>query len=346
MSAFSERLCQALVMRNMTAAELSRVLNINEGTISQYKKGLYEPKYERLKNIAEVLNVTVEWLLGEVDSLDNPYLNDDDSPISTLADIGKRIKFLRMNRQVSIDQIAQAVGKDRATIYRYEKGDINKMPINIIEPLAEVLHTTPSYLMGWSDDESGIIETIGQRLLKLRIESNLSQTELANTVRISKQTLYKYENDIIENIPYRIIERLAMALHSNPSYIIGWESSSNVMPTGKGYQNMDKANLRITSVIDCEPYKSGTSPQAKLLFVTLCELEARFTRNGVDWFFFTDEELAEIKGDSISTIKKYKRELKNVGLISTFSNKTQKTGYRLLKYSENGFFFERRKKNG
>lgn len=108
---------------------------------------------------------------------------------------------------------------------------------------------------------------------------------------------------------------------------------------------MDKTNLRITSVIDREPYKSGTSPQAKLLFVTLCELEARFTRNGADWFFYTDEELAEIKGESVSTIQKYKRELKDVGLINTFKNSTQKTGYRLLKYSPtSGFFFERKKK--
>lgn len=107
---------------------------------------------------------------------------------------------------------------------------------------------------------------------------------------------------------------------------------------------MNKSNLRITSVIDREPYKSGASPQAKLLFVTLCEIESRFTRNGTDWFFFSDEELAEIKGESISTIKKYKRELKNIGLISTFSNKTQKTGYRLLKHSpSNGFYFERKK---
>lgn len=109
---------------------------------------------------------------------------------------------------------------------------------------------------------------------------------------------------------------------------------------------MNKKHLRITSVIDREPYKSGTSTQAKLLFVTLCELEAQFTRNGTDWFFYTDEELAEIKGDSVSTIKKYKRELKSVGLINTFKNSTQKTGYRLLKHSPaSGFYFERRKKN-
>lgn len=64
MTDFSTRLCEALEIRHMTAAELSRKLNINEGTISQYKKGLYEPKQRRLQAIAEVLNVSIPWLMG------------------------------------------------------------------------------------------------------------------------------------------------------------------------------------------------------------------------------------------------------------------------------------------
>lgn len=64
MTDFATRLCEALDVRHMTAAELSRKLNINEGTISQYKKGLYEPKQRRLQVIAEILNVSIPWLMG------------------------------------------------------------------------------------------------------------------------------------------------------------------------------------------------------------------------------------------------------------------------------------------
>ena len=32
-----------------------------------------------------------------------------------------------------------------------EKGDIEKVPGAVLEPLARVLHTTPAYLMGWED---------------------------------------------------------------------------------------------------------------------------------------------------------------------------------------------------
>lgn len=64
MSTFAERLCHALIARDISAAELSRLLGINEGTISQYKKGLYEPKQKRTQAIAKALNVSVDWLMG------------------------------------------------------------------------------------------------------------------------------------------------------------------------------------------------------------------------------------------------------------------------------------------
>lgn len=64
MSDFSIRLCEALEARHITAAELSRRLGINEGTVSQYKSGAYEPKQRRLQAIAEILNVSIPWLMG------------------------------------------------------------------------------------------------------------------------------------------------------------------------------------------------------------------------------------------------------------------------------------------
>ena len=64
MATFAERLNEALIKRGISAAELSRRLNINEATISQYRKGLYEPKQRRTQKIAEALNISIPWLLG------------------------------------------------------------------------------------------------------------------------------------------------------------------------------------------------------------------------------------------------------------------------------------------
>lgn len=64
MSSFAERLNRALVLRGISAAELSRAINVNEATVSNYRKGKYEPKQKRTEEIAKVLSVSVAWLMG------------------------------------------------------------------------------------------------------------------------------------------------------------------------------------------------------------------------------------------------------------------------------------------
>ena len=64
---------------------------------------------------------------------------------------GDRIKKRRIELGLTADELAEKIGKSRATIYRYENGDIENMPTSILEPLAKVLKTTPADLMGWEE---------------------------------------------------------------------------------------------------------------------------------------------------------------------------------------------------
>lgn len=70
--------------------------------------------------------------------------------------IGDRIKQRRQEIGLTVDQVAEKIGKNRATVYRYESSEIEKFPIDVLSPLAEALRTTPAYLMGW-DDGSGVM---------------------------------------------------------------------------------------------------------------------------------------------------------------------------------------------
>lgn len=65
--------------------------------------------------------------------------------------IGQRIKQRRLELNLTVDELANKLKKNRATIYRYEKDDIKDMPTTVLEPLANALETTPAYLMGWND---------------------------------------------------------------------------------------------------------------------------------------------------------------------------------------------------
>lgn len=64
---------------------------------------------------------------------------------------GERIKERRKALGLSAEYVAERLGVSPATIYRYEKGDIEKMPGNILEPISRILNTTPAFLMGWED---------------------------------------------------------------------------------------------------------------------------------------------------------------------------------------------------
>ena len=64
-----------------------------------------------------------------------------------------RLKQRRLDLGISAETLGKMIGKNRATIYRYEKGDIESVPSDIVEPLAVALDTTPTWLMGWDDVE-------------------------------------------------------------------------------------------------------------------------------------------------------------------------------------------------
>lgn len=68
-------------------------------------------------------------------------------------------------------------------------------------------------------------ESIGNRIKRLRIDSNLTQEEVGKIIGTSKQTLHKYENGIVTNIPSDKIETLANLFDVSPSYIMGWDNN-------------------------------------------------------------------------------------------------------------------------
>lgn len=65
--------------------------------------------------------------------------------------VGDRMKQRRKELKLSAEDVAERIGVNRSTVFRYEKGEIEKLPIEILVPLSEVLKTTPQSLMGWEE---------------------------------------------------------------------------------------------------------------------------------------------------------------------------------------------------
>lgn len=81
---------------------------------------------------------------------------------------GERMRERRKELGYSADYVAEQLGVSRSTVFRYENGDIEKLPVDVLTPLAKILHATPAYLMGWDDDISKISNAVpyvrGRRL--------------------------------------------------------------------------------------------------------------------------------------------------------------------------------------
>lgn len=68
--------------------------------------------------------------------------------------VGQRMKERRKQIGMSAEQLAEYLNVSPSTIYRYENGDIEKIGIDKLEPIARAIQTTASYLMGWEDGSS------------------------------------------------------------------------------------------------------------------------------------------------------------------------------------------------
>ena len=69
--------------------------------------------------------------------------------------------------------------------------------------------------------------TIGQRIRAARERRDLTLDEVAKRCNTTKQTIFKYENEIVTNIPYDKIVLLSNALDVSPSYLFGWDEKND-----------------------------------------------------------------------------------------------------------------------
>lgn len=67
--------------------------------------------------------------------------------------INERIKARRKELGLTLKQVAEKLNVSESLISRYESNDVKNMGIDKIAPLAKILKTTPSYLMGWTENE-------------------------------------------------------------------------------------------------------------------------------------------------------------------------------------------------
>lgn len=72
--------------------------------------------------------------------------------------------------------------------------------------------------------------SVGQRIKERREQLGLSMDDVAKSIGTARQTVFKYENEIVKKIPYDKVELLAEVLRVSPGYLFGWEEKSPSKP--------------------------------------------------------------------------------------------------------------------
>lgn len=97
-----------------------------------------------------------------------------------MPDIGKRIKEKRIELGITQEDLASKLGyKSKTTIAKIENGT-NDITQSRVVDFANVLNTTPAYLMGWEDSESqstSILTKKDERDIAKRLEQTLNELE-------------------------------------------------------------------------------------------------------------------------------------------------------------------------
>ncbi|MCT3311446.1 helix-turn-helix domain-containing protein [Lactiplantibacillus pentosus] len=102
------------------------------------------------------------------------------------------MKSIRKQQGISADQLAESIGVSRSTIFRYEKGDIEKMPIEVVANVASSLHVSLIDLMGISND------SISEKITE--IVSKLNPDRQQNVYNYADNQL-KEQNGKVVNLP-------------------------------------------------------------------------------------------------------------------------------------------------
>lgn len=101
-------------------------------------------------------------------------------------DLSIKIKQLRLERKMTLEEVAAKVGVGKSTVRKWETGMIANMKRDKIALLASALGTTPAYLMGWKEDAK---QTASPSDLKLT-EGETMLLELFRQIPKEAQEMY------------------------------------------------------------------------------------------------------------------------------------------------------------
>ena len=113
MNKLNERIAEAMRIRGIGTVKLAKLIGITPGSVSQWTSGQTTPGFERVRQIANVLDVREMWLYGEDVPMDRDKLPESE--------------LMKLLKNPSIIEIIRCCSK------------MNPSDIEVVRKLAEVI---------------------------------------------------------------------------------------------------------------------------------------------------------------------------------------------------------------
>ena len=213
--------------KGLTQDELAQKVGISEQSVSFYENNSRKPKIETWNRLANFFNVSVPFLQG----LPEP--------------VGKnRLKELRNQRKLTLDDIEEKTGIKRGTYSNYENGK-TEPKMETWQKLADYFGTSVSYIRGDLDTEmlTKIINTmyliICNRIPMCSDRETIDNTENSRTIAATELMLLMYQTlNLDHNKQFKeIVSKNANLLRIKGKAKLDYIRESSISATDENYQS-------------------------------------------------------------------------------------------------------------
>ena len=195
---FGSRLRELRESKKLSRQELSNLLGISYQKVTNWELELTSPIITELGEVADVLGVTIDNLLG-VKSLFTNF--NPTSKELTMDTLGSRIKVARLERQIKKSELAQGLNTAVSSITSWESD--RKIPnIKNLIQLSMMLSVSTDFLLEGKltnfnlPSHEELVATkseFSKRLKQIRLERSLSRNGLASEIGLTPCVVYRWE---------------------------------------------------------------------------------------------------------------------------------------------------------
>lgn len=178
--------------------------------------------------------------------------------IIDVIEIGKRIKEQRKELNMTLEQLADALGFNKSTLQRYEAGKISKIKLPVLQSISRVLKVDPNWLALKTDVKSEYVTsdmnntkfyspqitddvTVGVRMtlpiteLKYRLKealayNNMRPIDLSQKTNIPKSSISQYCSGYAKPNSERVY-LISKALNVSEAWLMGYDAPRERMDT-------------------------------------------------------------------------------------------------------------------